>query len=71
MSEELCPSSADNPVPLPFFVRTANQVIVFPPTTNFCCFCKPLESLIELEGAGTELPEAASAQRERSGEEQP
>uniref|UniRef100_A0A2K5IVG6 HECT domain-containing protein n=1 Tax=Colobus angolensis palliatus TaxID=336983 RepID=A0A2K5IVG6_COLAP len=26
MSEELCPSSADTPVPLPFFVRTANQV---------------------------------------------
>ncbi|XP_040325961.1 E3 ubiquitin-protein ligase HECTD3 isoform X5 [Leopardus geoffroyi] len=25
MSEELCPSSADTPVPLPFFVRTANQ----------------------------------------------
>ncbi|XP_028902461.1 E3 ubiquitin-protein ligase HECTD3 [Ornithorhynchus anatinus] len=25
MSEELCPSSADAPVPLPFFVRTANQ----------------------------------------------
>lgn len=69
MSEELCPSSADNPVPLPFFVRTANQV--FPPTTNFCCFCKPLESLIELEGAGRELPEAAFAKRERSGEEHP
>lgn len=32
MSEELCPSSADTPVPLPFFVRTANQVIVSPPT---------------------------------------
>ncbi|NXE36818.1 HECD3 ligase, partial [Ptilorrhoa leucosticta] len=25
MSEELCPSSADTPVPLPFFVRTSNQ----------------------------------------------
>uniref|UniRef100_A0A7M4FJC7 HECT domain E3 ubiquitin protein ligase 3 n=1 Tax=Crocodylus porosus TaxID=8502 RepID=A0A7M4FJC7_CROPO len=25
MSEELCPSSADSPVPLPFFVRTSNQ----------------------------------------------
>ncbi|NWH69380.1 HECD3 ligase, partial [Piaya cayana] len=25
MSEELCPSSGDVPVPLPFFVRTANQ----------------------------------------------
>jgi hypothetical protein len=31
MSEELCPSSADTPVPLPFFVRTANQVISPPP----------------------------------------
>lgn len=27
MSEELCPSSADTPVPLPFFVRTSNQVL--------------------------------------------
>lgn len=26
MSEELCPSSSDVPVPLPFFVRTSNQV---------------------------------------------
>ncbi|XP_056389086.1 E3 ubiquitin-protein ligase HECTD3 [Hyla sarda] len=25
ISEELCPSSADSPVPLPFFVRTSNQ----------------------------------------------
>ncbi|XP_077190058.1 E3 ubiquitin-protein ligase HECTD3 [Paroedura picta] len=25
MSEELCPSSAESPVPLPFFVRTSNQ----------------------------------------------
>uniref|UniRef100_A0A803SYN1 HECT domain E3 ubiquitin protein ligase 3 n=1 Tax=Anolis carolinensis TaxID=28377 RepID=A0A803SYN1_ANOCA len=25
MSEELCPSSAETPVPLPFFVRTSNQ----------------------------------------------
>ncbi|XP_053325726.1 E3 ubiquitin-protein ligase HECTD3 [Spea bombifrons] len=25
ISEELCPSSADTPVPLPFFVRTSNQ----------------------------------------------
>lgn len=38
MSEELCPSSADTPVPLPFFVRTANQVIAFPPTTKFLLF---------------------------------
>lgn len=26
ISEELCPSSGDVPVPLPFFVRTSNQV---------------------------------------------
>lgn len=26
ISEELCPSSGDVPVPLPFFVRTPNQV---------------------------------------------
>lgn len=27
MSEELCPSSAECPMPLPFFCRTSNQVI--------------------------------------------
>lgn len=26
ISEELCPSSGDGPVPLPFFIRTSNQV---------------------------------------------
>ncbi|XP_019714666.1 E3 ubiquitin-protein ligase HECTD3-like [Hippocampus comes] len=26
MSEELCPSSAECPMPLPFFTRTSNQV---------------------------------------------
>ncbi|TFK01725.1 E3 ubiquitin-protein ligase HECTD3 [Platysternon megacephalum] len=30
MSEELCPSSAESPVPLPFFVRTSNQVLALP-----------------------------------------
>lgn len=57
MSEELCPSSADTPVPLPFFVRTANQVIVFPPTLNLCYFCKPLKNLMEHRGQCGELPE--------------
>lgn len=51
MSEELCPSSADTPVPLPFFVRTANQVIGSPPTTKFCYLCKSLENRMELVGA--------------------
>lgn len=39
MSEELCPSSAATPVPLPFFVRTANQVS----SQEFLllCVCKP------------------------------
>jgi len=27
LAEELCPSSSDCPVPLPFFIRTPNQVI--------------------------------------------
>ena len=26
MAEELCPSSSDSPMPLPFFVRSPNQV---------------------------------------------
>jgi len=26
LAEELCPSSSDSPVPLPFFIRTPNQV---------------------------------------------
>uniref|UniRef100_A0A2K5IVZ8 HECT domain-containing protein n=1 Tax=Colobus angolensis palliatus TaxID=336983 RepID=A0A2K5IVZ8_COLAP len=43
MSEELCPSSADTPVPLPFFVRTANQMpfptgcLLWPPRLVRCC----------------------------------
>ena len=26
LAEELCPSSCDDPIPLPFFIRTPNQV---------------------------------------------
>jgi len=26
LAEELCPSSSDTPMPLPFFIRTPNQV---------------------------------------------
>lgn len=30
MSEELCPSSSECPMPLPFFTRTSNQVVTIP-----------------------------------------
>ncbi|KAM4655308.1 E3 ubiquitin-protein ligase HECTD3-like isoform 2-T2 [Amazona ochrocephala] len=30
VSEELCPSSGNVPVPLPFFVRTSNQILALP-----------------------------------------
>lgn len=51
MSEELCPSSADTPVPLPFFVRTANQVLAPSPPELFLllCLCNPSRNLAELE----------------------
>lgn len=51
MSEELCPSSADTPVPLPFFVRTANQVLPPLPSKLFLlfCLCKPSRYQVELE----------------------
>lgn len=47
MSEELCPSSAATPVPLPFFVRTANQVS----SQEFLllCVCKPPRYQAEIE----------------------
>lgn len=50
MSEELCPSSADTPVPLPFFVRTANQVLPPLPPKLFLlfCLCKPPRYQVEL-----------------------
>lgn len=64
MSEELCPSSADTPVPLPFFVRTANQVIYPYFSSCFCCLSLQTSQVLNYRvgRGGTELHGAASRQ---------
>ena len=46
VAEELCPGSSDSSVPLPFFIRTPNQVMVH------LCFSLTKKYLLE---AGTGL----------------
>lgn len=51
MSEELCPSSAECAMPLPFFCRTSNQVIgQYKFFLSSCCGCFTLLTLWYLSG---------------------
>lgn len=45
LSEELCPSNADDPLPLPFFIRSPNQVSKFSCYLLFIYLSLPLFSL--------------------------